>query len=268
MPKVRYVKTPEQVAAAQQNNPEFMSSTVRSIRAVYETDEAIARAVLPKPLELVRPEVCVTFSEVAIQITPDYTFEIGSCIFGVRARYEDAEGIYLITMPMTTEQAVVPGRETFGEPKKIAEIEFSRDGDAVHSKVSRMGMTYLEGSGTLGEEMGPRKFTEYGFCYKAMPSCNEDKDFDNDPLLVRLEWRHDQTNTWKVNNPSIVLTESPFDPVVDIPIKRLVSCEYEEGSTQSNGRVLRSVPGEWLLPFLHQRYDDSSGEGAEIETAA
>lgn len=268
MPKVRYVKNAEQIARAQQDNPEFMSSTVRSIRAVYETDAAIAAAVLPRPLELVRPEICVTFSEVAIHISPEFTFEIGSAIFGVRARYEGDEGTYLITMPMTTEQAVVGGRETFGEPKKIADIEFAREGDQVRSKVSRMGMTYLEGSGTLGEELGPRKFTEYGFCYKISPSCNDGQAFDNDPLLVRLEWRHEHTNSWKVNNPSIVLSESPFDPVIDIPVKRIVSCEYEEGTSQSNGRVLRSVPGDWLLPFVHQRYDDSSGEGAEVESAA
>jgi acetoacetate decarboxylase len=41
--------------------------------------------------------------------------------------------------------------------------------------------------------------------------------------------------------------------------------EYAEGASQTNGRVLRTVPGEWLLPFLHQRYDDTSSQGIEIE---
>jgi len=43
-----------------------------------------------------------------------------------------------------------------------------------------------------------------------------------------------------------------------------VRMEYEEGTTESSGRVLRSVPGEWLLPFLHQRYDDPGAEGREV----
>ena len=47
------------------------------------------------------------------------------------------EGVNLITMPMTTEQAVVPGRETYGEAKKIAQIELSKDGDRVRASVSR-----------------------------------------------------------------------------------------------------------------------------------
>ena len=46
---LRYVKTPEQVAKASAENPEFMESTVYSIRCVYETDPAIHRAVLPQP---------------------------------------------------------------------------------------------------------------------------------------------------------------------------------------------------------------------------
>ena len=66
---------------------------------------------------------------------------------------------------------------------------------------------------------------------------------------------------------ALVLGESPFDPVADVPVRRLVRCEYEEGTTQSNGRVLRSVPGDWFLPFLHDRYDDASGVGIEVVTA-
>jgi hypothetical protein len=28
--------------------------------------------------------------------------------------------------------------------------------------------------------------------------------------------------------------------------------------------VLRSIPGDWFLPFLHGRYDDASGTGIEV----
>ena len=144
MGTLRYVKTLEQVKKAREENPEFLASTVRSIRIEFETDPEIYAALVPKPLEpIATPEVCVTFSNVQMHITPEYTFEIGSAIFGIKTKYDGQEGIYLITMPMTTEQAVVPGRETFGEPKKIADIEFERDGDRVSAKVSRMGMTYL-----------------------------------------------------------------------------------------------------------------------------
>jgi acetoacetate decarboxylase len=118
--------------------------------------------------------------------------------------------------------------------------------------------------GRLGEALEPREFVEHGFCIKALPSCEKGGGFDYDPLLVRLDWRHKHSEVRKVEDGELILRESQMDPVVDVPIRRLVSMQYEVGSTESNGTVLRSIPGDWLLPFLHQRYDDTSGEGIEI----
>jgi acetoacetate decarboxylase len=265
MAKLRYVKTLEQVKQAAESNPEFLESTVRSVRCVYETDPEIVAAIMPKPLEPIeRPEVCVTFSHVAMHITPEFTFEIGSAVFGVRARYDGTVGTYIVTMPMTTEQAVIGGRETFGEPKKIADIAFDVAGEQVSSSVTRNGIPYLAVNGRLGQAKQPREFVEHAFCFKAQPSCDQGTAFDNDPILVRLDWKHNHKEVREVLDGELVLTESPFDPVADVPVRKLVSMEYEVGMTESNGTVLRSIPGEWLLPFLHQRYDDTSGEGIEL----
>jgi acetoacetate decarboxylase len=264
MARLRYVKTMDQVKKAAEANPEFLSSTVRSIRVVYETDAPLAAALVPRPLEPAeRPEVCVTLSHVAIHVTPELTIEIGSGIFGIKARYDGVEGTYLVTMPMTTEAAVVGGRETYGEPKKIAEIDFQRDGDRASCSVTRMGIPYLEARGTVGESLGPREFIEHAYCFKALPACDKGRDFDGDPLLVRLEWRQTHTAAHRMDG-EVILRESSFDPVADLPVRRIVRMEYEEGSTQSSGTVLRSIPGAWLLPFLHQRYDDPLAEGVEI----
>ncbi len=265
MARLRYVKTLEQVKESEEANPDLLSSTVRSVRVVYETDPAVAAAVVPKPLEPADvPEVCVTFSHVAIHISPEFTFEIGSAIFGVRAHYDGTDGVYLITMPMTTEAAVVGGRERYGEPKKIAEIDFTLEGDRVSSTVKRMGIPYLQVEGTLAESLGPREFTEHAFCIKALPSCEKGKAFDNDPLLVRLNWLQTHEEVHRVEG-ELTLRDSPFDPVADLPVRRLVRMEYEKGTAQSDGTVLRSIPGEWLRPFLHQRDDDPAAQGIEVD---
>jgi acetoacetate decarboxylase len=264
MAKIRYVKTLEQVKRAQDANPEFLESTVRTIRTVYETDPAIARVVIPKPLEpCAAPEVHLHVSEITMHLAPDVDMKIGSAIFGVGASYEGVDGIYLLTMPMTTEQAVVPGRETYGEPKKIADIALERSGDDVVGTVTRMGSTYLEVRGRIGASLGPRSLVDRSYCYKVLPSCEQGKAFDHDPLLVRLEWRHEHDAVHRMNG-EVILRDSIFDPVADIPVRRIVRMEYEEGRTQSNGQVLRSVPGDWILPFLHQRYDDASGDGVDV----
>lgn len=264
MARLRYVRTLEQVKQARESDPEFLQSSMRQIRCEYRTDPAIYRALVPKPLSPVdEPTVCVTFTDVTMQVSPDYSLTIGAAIFGVKASYDGALGVSLITMPMTTEQAVIGGRETYGEPKKIAEIGLSKDGDRVEARVSRMGMTYLSASGTVGEEIGPREFTQHAWCFKLFPSCEPHKAFDSEPLLVQLNWLQKHTGSWKLDG-EIVLGESPLDPVADVPVRELTRLEYEEGTTQSNGQVLRSVPEEWVLPILHQRYDDPSGAGIEV----
>jgi len=256
MGKIRYVKNADDLKLAAQFNPEFLPSSLRQIRAVYETDPDIVAAVLPPPLSPGRrPEVGVTISQVAIHFAPGFDVSIGAAIFGVRAVYEGIEGLYMITMPMTTEGAVVGGRETYGEPKKLAEIAFDWDAEVISASVTRHGVAYLEVKGTLGEPLGAREFTEYAYCFKCLPALERSKALEFDPLLVRLEWHH-AVSTARRMEGEVILRESMFDPVVDVPVRRLVSMTYEEGSTRSGGKVLRSVSAVGLLPFLHQRYDD------------
>jgi acetoacetate decarboxylase len=264
MGRVRYVKGVRDLERDEGSSADVLRSRVRSIRCVYETDAEVAQAVVPKPLEAsVRSEVSVSFAAVAMHVSPDVTIEIRSASFGVRVDYDDKPGSYLLTMPMSSEQAVVAGRERFGEPKKIASIEFDGTGQEVSSSVERMGCRYLAARATRVEALGSREETEYAYCFKAFPSCAPGKGFDQDPQLVRLEWRHEFEQVWRLEG-EIELYDSPFDPVADLPVRQIVEFEYTEGTTFSSGRVLRPVPGDWLLPFLHQRYDDPSVEGMEV----
>lgn len=266
MARLRYVKSPEQLKAQAEAGAPKLESTVRSIRIVYETDPALHRAVIPQPLlPAERPEMHVTLSHVAMHITPEFTFEIGSAVFGAAASYDGQIGTYLIHMPMTAEAAVVGGRERYGEPKKIADIDFKQEGNRASCSVMRMGIPYIEASGTLGADLGARQFEECAFCIKAFPSPDEGVNFDLPPQLVRLDWSQ---NHRKVNafDGELVLRESPFDPVADLPIKRIVRMEYEEGSTESSGTLLRNLDEEWVLPILHGRNDEPGVEGIEVAT--
>ena len=56
----------------------------------------------------------------------------------------------------------------------------------------------------------------------------------------------------------IVLGESPLDPVIDIPVRRLVDISWSERATIQTAEIHSKVPGDWVLPFVHQRYDDLS----------
>ena len=177
-----------------------------------------------------------------------------------RASTTASPGIFLLTMPMTTEQAVIGGRETYGEPKKIAQIEFAKDGDRVAAKVSRMGMTYLSVSGTRRRGARRARVRRVRLLREGVAVLRPGARARRRPAAGAARVApHAHAAPGRSRAARSCSRESPFDPVADVPVRRLVRCEYEEGGSQSNGRVLRSIPGDWFLPFLHGRYDDAVG---------
>jgi acetoacetate decarboxylase len=268
MGRVRYARSAHDLEASARAEAEGREDAIRSIRCVYETDAEVASAVVPKPLEVgARPEIWLSFQAAERSLASGAKIELYSASFGVRVEYDDKPGSYLLTTPLSEESEVAPSRERFGEPGKLAQIEFdvcrgAKD-DSVSASVERMGVRYLAAMGRVVEPLGPRETTEYGYCFKAFPGCADGTSFDQDPQLVRLETRHRFDQVWRLEG-GIELWDSLFDPVSDLPVRRVASLEYAVGTSVTSGRVLRPVPGEWLLPFLHQRYDVPGTEGVEV----
>jgi len=245
-----------------------LNNSVRSIRAIYETDPAVYAAMLPRPLTpIARPEIFVQFAHVAMHVTPERTVEIGALTMGVVCDYEGQRGAYCFHMAMEGESVVTSGRERFGEPKKIATTSFEKNGNHVRATCSRHGITYFTIEGEIGaENSNPRQFEEYIYCYKGLIDITDPTKFDGDVYLTQLDWQRNYTTRADMTG-KITLAESAYDPLVDIPVRRLVSMEYVEGATVTGGRLLRTVPGEWIADHWVGRFDDPANVGLEIGVA-
>lgn len=228
--------------------------------ATYETDPDAIRAVLPPPLSP-PTEPLVRLTIATVDVGRGYPI-FGAGTFAVHARHEDVDGDYALVMPMTTEQAVIGGRETFGEPKKLAEISLDRDGDTVRGHFTRMGTTFVEVVGTVTGEVEPSPDrTRTSFYLKFLPSPSG-KGFDGEPMLVYCR-RDEKTRTmWNVDG-EVILRDSRFDPVADFPVLKLRSIELAERSSIQTGEVVATVPADWVAPYVHQRYDDLSPIGSD-----
>lgn len=260
MTKLRYLRGPVATRATG-----GLNNTVRSVRATYETDPDVYAAMLPRPLTAVeRPEIWLQMAHVAMHVTPERTVEIGALSMGVVCEYEGQRGAYCFHMAMEGESVVTSGRERFGEPKKIASTSFEKDGNHVRATCSRHGIAYFTIEGEIGAANGqPLKFEEYLYCYKGLQGIADPAAFDGDVYLTRLDWKRDYTTRADMQG-SISLAESPYDPLVDIPVRRIVSMEYVEGATVTSGRILRTVPGEWIAAQWVGRFDDPQNAGVEI----
>ena len=259
MGRVRYgARTPEELT-----NREVKATSVgawaTSLVAVYETDRDIVAAVLPPPLEPSdQPLVTVKVATVDLgRGLPPF----GAGSFAVQARHEGTVGNYALLMPMTTEQSVVGGRETFGEPKKLAEVTLTRDGDQVKGLITRLGTTIIEIAGRVTGPLEPIEGSRTDFYFKFLPAP-DGKGFDSEASLVYCH-RDETSQSVEAVDGEVILRESRFDPVADLPVRRLLSITVSERRSVQRGEIVSRVPAEWLLPYAHQRYDDLSPVGTE-----
>jgi acetoacetate decarboxylase len=255
MSELRFVKTPEQLVEAAENNLEFFDANMNAIKAWYRTEPGLVEKLIPAPLEPhADPMVRVVISRVFVDLNGGMDF--GAATFGVNCMYKGKEGIYEITMPMEGEGVVVGGRETYGEPKKIADVTASKNGDDCLATVTRHGITYLELKGKATESLETSSFTDDVYCFKVFPSCEQHKPVDQNPLLVRINMHRTQSVHMKIDG-EIILRESPVDPVVDLPVKEMISLTWEEGTSSSNASVMEEVDAMGYIPFMHSRYDSA-----------
>ncbi|MEU6215894.1 acetoacetate decarboxylase family protein [Streptomyces sp. NPDC047022] len=252
MARVRYgARTEAEIAAtraAQAKLPDIWST---GVVATWESDPDAVAAVLPPPLKpTARPLVRVNISKVSL---PGYPLGAGS--FAVAAAHGGVEGWYPLVMPMTHERALTGGREVFGEPKKLGEVTVERDGLVIRASLARHGIAFVEVRGAVSGELPlPAPSRKTDFYFKFLPAV-DGSGFDADPVLVHCV-REEKVRKLERITGDVILRESVYDPVTDLPVRRLLEISLGEKTTDQRGTVAERVDAAALLPYVHQRYDD------------
>src|SRR5262249_7460697 len=108
---------------------------IPNLEVTYLTDPDVVAEVLPRPLE-VPPE-----PRVHVRVC-DSDVRRGGWVqrervgwFGVDAMWQGRSGEYPLLIPIDLEPALAISREKYGEPKKLADIELTRDGDHVRGSI-------------------------------------------------------------------------------------------------------------------------------------
>lgn len=252
MARIRYgARTAAEITAARTASSRLPEIWSTGVVAVWESDPDAVAAVLPPPLEPTgRPLVRATISKVEL---PGYPLGAGSV--AVAAAHHGVEGWYPLVMPMTHERALTGGREVFGEPKKLGEVTVDRDGPVVRAALARHGIAFVEVRGAVsGPLPAPEPIRKTDFYFKFLPAV-DGSGLDLDPVLVHC-LRHEKVRRLERITGEVVLRESMYDPVADLPVHTLVELTLGEKTTDQQGRVVERVSAESLLPYIHQRYDD------------
>jgi acetoacetate decarboxylase len=119
-----------------------------------------------------------------------------------------------------------------------------------------MGFPLAELRGTIGDPIDIPARDKVDFYFKISPSP-DGKGFDTEPALVHC-CRHEEAREGRAIDGTLELFESPLDPIIDIPVGRIVAMQFAQVATTQEAEVVERVPADWLLPYVHQRYDDLS----------
>ncbi len=80
---------------------------------------------------------------------PGATRPFNECVVMVPVRVGKVLGNYVPYIYVTTDEALIPGREIAGFPKKIADVRWERDGNRFAGSATRWGTKILELEGTI-----------------------------------------------------------------------------------------------------------------------
>ena len=192
------------------------------LEVTYLTDPEVLAEVLPPPLAP-PPEPRVHVRVTSIEANGRVHERV--CSFLVDAMYGDTLGQWCMVMPIDLADAIAPSRERYGEPKKLAQLEFSRDGDLVHASVTRQGVTFIEVVGDVTATLPtPEPYPLTHYWYKFLPAV-AGKGFDAGPFLVVLHQTMKPESVERVEG-KLVLRDLPGTPVADLPVLEQESIRY------------------------------------------
>jgi len=179
----------------------------------------------------------------------------GGCIY-VAAKYGDIEADYVLAMYMSTDAAIIFGREVFGEPKKLCTTGMNRQGTKMRGWIERHGVRLIELKADLTRDLGPTKVSGANFNIKAVPATNGD-GLEDDAILTLAEFENDLKLNW-AGLGSVTLHGTALDPLDEIEVKEVLGASYFEGDMDSHARSIGRIPAADYLPYYYGRLDDWS----------
>jgi acetoacetate decarboxylase len=226
-----------------------------SLEAVYLTDPGLLASVLPPPLKPPQePRVHVRITNIDIELPGEHRYLEKVGYFAVEALHEGTLGEYPLVIPIDLESAVAISRERFGEPKKLANIEISREGGHVQGGITRHGVTFLEMAGEVAEALAlPSPYPAVQFWFKYLPAV-EGPGFDAGPLLVRVDQVRTPLSLERVEG-KLVLRDLDTAPVADLPVEELLSLSWTRRRSSVRPKVVGEVDPKTFAPFALARYD-------------
>ena len=237
------------------------------LTVLWETKPEIIEKLLPPPLKPVSKPIAFAFIASYPSTNQGLPYNEGALI--LRCEYNGEMGNYYLAMPVTDDRAMIGGREIFGFPKKIANVQLKREDSEVLAYSERLSVKNIEVKASLGGKFndpdtpkiikeldllpGRRKNTvNYNFKYFPAPNKN---GFDYNPWLVKQQTSV-QPKSLEMGIADVKLTSTDHDPWAEVEIVKILGALYLKTDNEMlPGEKLTEVDSDEFLPYSYSKWD-------------
>jgi acetoacetate decarboxylase len=166
----------------------------------------------------------------------------------VPVRCDGQEGNYVPFIYVTTDEALIAGREAAGWPKKLAEVTWEGDDERFAGQVTRWGETILTVQGEVGAEP-PQDFDAAAlmgtsarptFNYKLIPGPGDEVEVEE----ITATTLTIEPSTVELGRATLQASSSPTDPLAAIvPPTTSALIMMESDNTIPLGTVVKRIEG-------------------------
>lgn len=199
--------------------PPFDYKAYTKVSVFCRVDEAAIRKALPKPFD-VRGDVIEFF----IMDVPEGG-SLGSYAEGgivVPMAYQGRPGGHVLYEIVTNDDSMAVGREVWGYPKKMGEVEWQADDTSVKAKLSRRSVSLIEIDFKAGGATFDKPLLQPRFQTRVIPSPES-----HDATTQIIENTLGQASTIKhvVGTADLKVGGSFSDPFSDLEVLEVVGAE-------------------------------------------
>jgi acetoacetate decarboxylase len=262
-----FVKTYDEIVKNRNETTDFYDAEM--ITAVWETTPAAIEKLLPPPLQPAAKPIVLAF--VGNYPSTNFSLPYKESALFVKVSFEGQEVFYCLSMPVTDDMAMAAGREVWGYPKKLANIELQREGDTVQGSTERHNIQFMNVKANLtgkindnsamdellGLGINPKgEYTISAFNFKHPPSPVAAETFDHLPRLIKGETVF-RPKTFIFAEVEVELTPSEIDPWYELPVERMLGGFYTVGdnSMLRNGKLLAEVDSIEFAPYAFLKWE-------------
>ena len=227
---------------------------VKLVSAMFTTTMEVVEKLLPPPLEPGNTLACTAF--VAEYQRTNFIPPYNEAAVFIPCQYKGEAGGYCLAMPVTTDIAMIGGREVYGYPKKIAEkITVTRTGNEVHGLCIRHGVPIIEIKGTLEGVLPERGGATPHFLIKSILDERAVGPRKNPQLLRQVN--PTEFDKVEYGEGSVSFGKSKDDHLYELPVDQVMMISYMENGTilMPPGVVIAEVDADEYAPYHFIKYD-------------